>query len=117
MDYIEALDQLDAAAEHFAFKNTPPHEWRLHVRARGTSQATQVELQHWSGTPAAGYWNSVAHVSVSLGNITGKGLQLVTYINCTMCGRWSEQQPRARGLRQLFELADMFEDFTAGKTF
>lgn len=117
MKYLEALEHLDAAAEHLAFKHSRAQPgWRLWVRARGDSHTSQVELQHWEGTADAGSWCSVANVSCSVGH-DGGALRLSTYISCTMCGRWSEASPKANGLQKLFEVADMFEEFTAGKAF
>jgi hypothetical protein len=117
LNYIEALDHLDAAAEHFATRMATQHPgWRLHVRPRGGSNTSQVELHHWSESDAGGSWEPVAHVSCVVGSDRG-GVRLVTHISCTMCGHWSQEQPRARGLQQLFDIADMFEEFTAGKVF
>lgn len=119
MNYITALGHLNGAAEHVAQTTGQKDGWRLHVQALSRdsrSHCSVVDLQHWEGDNDSGHWYSVANVSCNVGSDKGC-LRLYTSINCTMCGRWSEQSPRARGLQKLFEVADMFEEFTAGKVF
>jgi len=115
MKYIDALDHLDALGERLAFRAVAAldqEEWRMFVRPRGDSGTCQVELQHREDR----CWFSVANVSVSV-SFEGGSLLLRTYISCTMCGRWRDDRARAKGLRELFDVADAFEEFTAGKTF
>ena len=114
MNYLDALAQLDTAAQHLAQTMVEPN-WRLHVQPRSPSGLGPcvVELQHWGDK---GYWFTVANVSCEVRAALGN-LQLQTFISCTMCGRWSTENPKARGLQKLFAIADMFEEFAAGRVF
>ncbi len=119
MRVTEALDHLDELAGNFAKTCfTDRSDWRLHVRPRGENHVSEVQLQVHAGTGDSAYWFPVAHINCSVGGASGRGLQLVTYANVTLCGRWSEYGgARARGIAHLFHLADEFEAFTAGKDF
>lgn len=123
MNYLEALDQLDAIGQKFASSADLPTGFRLHVRPRGQSHpsslVSDVQLQHHEGAPEHRFWYDVGHVNVSLGaiSIRGQGLELVTYINCTMCGRWEDNCERAVGLKVLFDIASAFAEFASGQVF
>lgn len=119
MRITEALDHLDKLASEFAktcFADRP--DWRLHVRPRGANHVSEVQLQVLGGTGDSASWFPVAHVNCSVGGASDRGLELVTYVNVTLCGRWTAYGgARARGITHLFFLADEFEAFTAGKMF
>jgi len=115
MNYTEAFEQLKALAENFAFESAHG-KWRLYVRP-GIKDSVYVDLQHWTEGANDGFWYGVAHVSCEITAARETGVTLTTYINCTLCNRWSDAALKANGLKQLFELAEMFEEFTAGKTF
>jgi len=93
MNYLEALDRLDALAARMAEDPGMPENWRLHVRERGESHVSQVELQHWEGSGDKRYWYTTANVSVGA-RYQKAELRLVTSIACTMCGHWPEEAPR-----------------------
>jgi len=117
MNHLEALDQLDDIGREFIRMAELPTGYRLHLRPRNQHHITEVQLQHLEGKPESHYWYDVGRVNVSGGAISLSGIMLVTYINCTMCGRWADNDQRSIGLRKLFDLADLFEEFVAGKTF
>jgi hypothetical protein len=122
MKYTEALDRLDAIGECFASQDyvpVLPNGYRLQVMPRGQSHQSEVQLQFRQmtlGPPGEKfYWRVEGRVYAGLRGISG--MTLVTYIECSINNAWLTCKDQVVGLRRLFDVAQAFDEFTAGRIF
>ena len=116
MNYLEQLTQLDALGEQFAQRASRDHKmhgWRLFVRPSAGSDTSCVELQRIVGDSDSPSWFTVGSVACSTRSGVSAGrIGLKTYITCTICGTWPEEEAKTRGLEWLTNVATAFHTVT-----